>query len=84
MSIYVVSRFLFVMCKCVFRCGATRRSHASAWVYAYVCICRDIYSLYIRCIPFPLRHPTACLYRVAKTHRIPHLYESFSAKVTYI
>ena len=24
------------------------------------------------------------LYRVAKTHRIPYLYRSFSAKVTYI
>jgi len=27
-------------------------------------------------------HPV--LYRVAKTHRIPYLYRSFSAKVTYI
>jgi len=25
-----------------------------------------------------------CKYRVAKTHRIPYLYRSFSAKVTYI
>ena len=25
-----------------------------------------------------------CDYRVAKTHRIPYLYRSFSAKVTYI
>ena len=25
-----------------------------------------------------------CLYRVVKTHRIPYLYRSFPAKVTYI
>jgi len=33
-----------------------RRSHASAWVYATVCICRYMFFIYIRCTPFPFHH----------------------------
>ena len=48
---------------------------------------RHMNQLYLsRALYFP-RAPhisTSALYRVAKTHRIPYLYKSFSAKVTYI
>ena len=48
-------------------------------VYAYR---NNTYIIYI--VPPRRSEDEEYLYRVAKTHRIPYLYRSFSAKVTYI
>jgi len=42
------------------------------------CVCTS------RCRASASHHPPASYYRVAKTHRMPYLYRSFSAKEPYI
>jgi len=50
-------------------------------MYIYICIYINTCVAVRRSV---LQLVFLCGYRVAKTHRIPYLYRSFSAKVTYI
>jgi len=53
-------------------------SHSYAWHVSFVCVICILEDWRALCSSRDMR------YRVAKTHRIPRLYRSFSAKVTYI
>jgi len=46
-------------------------------VYTKLSLCRHVLSLYINVLYF------SCIYKVAKTHRMPYLYSLFSAKEPY-
>ena len=68
------------VCVCVCVCVDTRNIACTQIKIAGICTKRNV----VNYRNLQARHSTACKYRVAKTHRIPYLHRSFSAKVTYI
>jgi len=72
-------------CVCVRVCGCV-----DVFVCVRVCVCVCEYTRDRDVQMISAINPCVCVrvcgyvYRVAKTHRIPYLYRSFSAKVTYI
>jgi len=60
--------------------------HTQTHIHILICTKNVMYThIHTHTHTHTLQHCVQCfLYRVAKTHRIPYLYRSFSAKVTYI